>query len=159
MVRVLFVCMGNICRSPMAEGTFRAVAKAAGLEDRFMIDSAGTIGYHAGNGPDPRAQETARKNGIDISGQRSRQVRSADFDEFDYILAMDNDNHRDLTGRCPPNHQDKISMFMSYAPDHPYDEMPDPYYGANNQFDLCFEAAMEASAGLLYAIREKHFPV
>lgn len=142
----------------MAEGTFRAAAQQAGLGDSIMIDSAGTIGYHAGNGPDPRAQETARKNGIDISGQRSRQIRPADFDEFDYILAMDKDNHQDLTNRCPPANREKISMFMSYAPDHPYDEMPDPYYGASNQFDLCFEAAVEASAGLLSFVRQKHFP-
>jgi len=158
VVRVLFVCMGNICRSPMAEGAFRAAVKDAGLEEAIFTDSAGTIGYHAGNGPDPRAQETARRNGIDISGQRSRQVRPADFNDFDYILAMDNDNRHDLTDRCPDHLRGKISMFMSYAPDHPYDEMPDPYYGAKNQFDLCFDAAVHASAGLLSTIITKHFP-
>lgn len=142
----------------MAEGTFRAAVLDAGLDGAIFTDSAGTIGYHAGKGPDPRAQATARRHGIDISRQRSRQVRPADFDEFDYILAMDNDNYRNLTDRCPDHLRAKISMFMSYAPDHPYDEMPDPYYGADNQFDLCFGAAVEASTGLLAAIRAKHFP-
>lgn len=157
MVKVLFVCMGNICRSPMAEGTFRAAVTKAGLDGLFHIDSAGTIGYHAGSPPDRRAQSTARKYGVDITAQRSRQVRDSDFSEFDYILAMDHDNLTDLLTRCPEANQEKISLFMSFAPDHPYDIMPDPYYGADDQFDLCFEAAVQASEGLLTAIRSRHF--
>lgn len=157
MVKLLFVCMGNICRSPMAEGAFRAAVDQAGMTDSITIDSAGTIGYHEGSPPDRRAQATARKNGIDISRQRARQVRDADFDTFDHILVMDHDNYSDLIRRSAPQHHDKIELFMSYAPDHPYEEMPDPYYGADNQFDLCFEAATEAAAGLLQAVREKHF--
>ncbi|NVJ97697.1 MAG: low molecular weight phosphotyrosine protein phosphatase [Alphaproteobacteria bacterium] len=157
MVKVLFVCMGNICRSPMAEGTFRAAVEKADLLGQIGIDSAGTIGYHSGSPPDPRAQDTARKNGVNISSQRSRQVRDTDFKEFDYILAMDHDNLADLMDRCPTSEQHKISLFMSHAPDHPYEIMPDPYYGERNQFDLCFEAAAEASDGLLAAIKNKHF--
>ena len=157
MVKVLFVCMGNICRSPMAEGTFRAAVAAAGMDGSIQIDSAGTIGYHAGSPPDRRAQDTARRNGLDISGQRSRQVRDSDFVEFDYILAMDHDNLADLIARCPKTEQEKISLFMSFAPDHPYDIMPDPYYGADDQFDLCLDAATQASEGLLSTIRARHF--
>ncbi|MFC4348821.1 low molecular weight protein-tyrosine-phosphatase [Kordiimonas lipolytica] len=156
MVKVLFVCMGNICRSPMAEGAFRAAVDKAGLSDRITIDSAGTISYHAGNPPDRRAQATAKKNGIDISGQRARQVRDDDFHTFDHILVMDHDNLQNLMDRAAPEHQGRIELFMSYAPDHPYEEMPDPYYGEVNQFDLCFEAAAEAAAGLLEAIKARH---
>ncbi len=156
MVKVLFVCMGNICRSPMAEGAFRAAVDAAGLSGRIEIDSAGTISYHAGNPPDRRAQATAKKNGIDISRQRARQVRDDDFHTFDHILVMDHDNLQNLMGRAAPEHQDRIELFMSYAPDHPYEEMPDPYYGEVNQFDLCFEAATEAAEGLLAAIKARH---
>lgn len=157
MVKVLFVCMGNICRSPMAEGAFRAAVEAAGLGKDIEIDSAGTIGYHEGSPPDRRAQATAKKNGVDISHQRARRVRDADFATFDYILAMDRENWRDLMERCPHDARDRISMFMDHAPEHPYEEMPDPYYGEANQFDLCFEAARQAADGLLATIRTRHF--
>jgi len=157
MVKVLFVCMGNICRSPMAEGAFRAAVTAAGLDGHFSIDSAGTIGYHAGSPPDSRAQETAKKRGIDISGQRSRKVRDDDFTEFDYIVVMDRDNLEDLKERCPREHHERISLFLTHAPDMPLDEMPDPYYGHRDQFDSCYLAAMDAADGLLALIRERHF--
>lgn len=157
MVKVLFVCMGNICRSPMAEGAFRAAAQKAGVLDKLTIDSAGTIGYHAGSAPDSRAQATAKKRGVDISGQRSRKVTDEDFEDFDYILAMDHDNMTDLTERCPEEHRHKLSLFLSHAPGMPFHEMPDPYYGHHSQFDDCYAAAMDASDGLLAKIREKHF--
>jgi len=140
----------------MAEGAFRAAVDAAGLMDRIEIDSAGTISYHAGSPPDRRAQATAKKNGIDISHQRARQVRDDDFHTFNHILVMDHDNYRDLMARAAPEHHDRIELFMRYAPDHPYEEMPDPYYGEVNQFDLWFEAAQEAAAGLLDAIKARH---
>ena len=155
MVAVLFVCMGNICRSPMAEGTFAEAVKNEGLNDQFAIDSAGTTGYHAGEAPDPRARETSKKNGIDISKQRSRKVRQSDFEEFDYILAMDEDNMSDLLSHCPQEHQHKITLFLSHAPHLPIDEMPDPYYGHDRGFDMCFSAAVDASEGLLSLIKEE----
>ncbi len=157
MTSVLFVCMGNICRSPMAEGAFRAVAKADGLLDKFQIDSAGTIGYHAGSAPDRRAQATAKKNGIDISDQRSRKVTDNDFAAFQHILVMDRENLSDLMERCPPEYSDRIRLFLTYAPDLLGEEMPDPYYGAENQFDVCFEAAVVAANALLADLKKQYF--
>lgn len=141
----------------MAEGAFRSVVKKAGLTENITIDSAGTIGYHAGSPPDPRAIETSKRNGIDIGGQRSRKVQHSDFSEFDYILAMDRDNYRDLIDQCPPEFQSRISMFLGHAPHLSIDEMPDPYYGHTNQFDTCFDAAVDAAEGLLELVRKEHF--
>lgn len=157
MVAVLFVCMGNICRSPMAEGAFRAATEEASLSRNITIDSAGTIGYHAGSAPDLRAQKAAKEKGVDISAQRSRKVRLADFAEFDYILAMDDENFMDLMRACPESHKSKISMFLSHAPHLPIDEMPDPYYGHEHDFDTCFAAAVDAANGLLALIKKEHF--
>lgn len=157
MIRVLFVCMGNICRSPMAEGTFRHAVSKQGLDASFEIDSAGTIGYHAGSPPDKRAQATAKANGIDISAQRSRKVEDRDFEHYDYILVMDDQNYADITERCPEEHKGKVTMFLSHAPHLPIDEMPDPYYGHGNDFDMCFSAAIDASDGLLDLIKSERF--
>ncbi len=157
MLNILFVCMGNICRSPMAEGAFRQAVHEAGLDDQFIIDSAGTIGFHAGSAPDRRAQETTRKRGVDISRQKSRPVVPQDYEEFDYILAMDRDNLEHLIDCCPPEHQHKISLFLTHAPGMPLDEMPDPYYGHSDQFESCYLAAMDAAEGLLAKLKEKHF--
>lgn len=157
MPAVLFVCMGNICRSPMAEGAFRASAEKAGLLDRLTIDSAGTIGYHAGSPPDTRAQNTAKANGVDISNQRSRKVTDDDFEKFDYIMVMDRENYHDLLVRCPDIYKGRIELFLEYAPDMPLKEMPDPYIGHASQFDSCYAAAVDAADGLLSAIKSKHF--
>jgi len=153
---VLFVCMGNICRSPMAEGAFRAAAEKAGLLDRFTIDSAGTIGYHAGAAPDPRAQAAARARGVDISGQTSRKVTDKDFHTFNYILVMDRENYDDLMARCPDELKNRIQLYLRYAASVPIDEMPDPYIGPSSQFDTCYTAAMDAADGLLEALKSKH---
>ncbi len=141
----------------MAEGAFRAAAENAGLLDRFTIDSAGTIGYHAGAAPDPRAQAAASARGVDISGQQSRKVADSDFEAFDYIMVMDRENYDDLMGRCPENLKDRIQLFLGYAPDMPINEMPDPYIGPASQFDTCYAAAMDAADGLLDAIKSRHF--
>ncbi|WP_417449881.1 low molecular weight protein-tyrosine-phosphatase [Kordiimonas sp.] len=156
-VKVLFVCMGNICRSPMAEGAFRRATEQANLAEQFSIDSAGTIGYHAGSAPDDRAIATAKKRGVNIADQRSRKVTEGDFAAFDYILAMDHDNYSDLMERCPDEFKARISLFLSHAPDLPLDEMPDPYYGHRDQFDTCYLAAMDASEGLLIKIKNERF--
>ena len=157
MIGVLFVCMGNICRSPMAEGAFRDAAEKAGILDRLEIDSAGTLGYHAGSPPDMRAQDAARKQGIDISAQRSRKITAGDFEAFDYILVMDLDNFNDVTAQCPEEFQPRISMFLGHAPHLPIDEMPDPYGGHRNDFDVCYNAAIDAADGLLEKIKTEHF--
>ncbi len=156
MTAVLFVCMGNICRSPMAEGAFRSAAEKAGLLDRLTIDSAGTIGYHAGAAPDPRAQAAATARGVDISGHRSRKVTASDFEAFDYIMVMDRENYGDLMARCPDGRQDRIQLFLSYAPGVPIDEMPDPYIGPASQFDTCYNAAADAAEGLLDVLKSQH---
>ena len=157
MTAVLFVCMGNICRSPMAEGAFRAAAEKAGLLDSFTIDSAGTIGYHAGAAPDHRAQAAASTRGVDISGQQSRKVADSDFAAFDYIMVMDRENYDDLMERCPDNLKDRIQLFLSYAPSMPINEMPDPYIGPASQFETCYDAAMDAADGLLETLKSRHF--
>lgn len=141
----------------MAEGAFRSVVAKADLTEDITIDSAGTIGYHAGSPPDPRAQATSKANGVNISDQRSRKVRATDFSDFDYILAMDNDNYRDLMDQCPPEYKSRITMFLSHAPHLPIDEMPDPYYGHESQFDTCFAAAIDAADGLLDLIKKERF--
>ncbi|MFB4204899.1 Low molecular weight protein-tyrosine-phosphatase YfkJ [wastewater metagenome] len=155
-IRVLMVCMGNICRSPTAEGVFRAHVEAAGLGDIIDVDSAGTHGFHIGRAPDRRAQEAATARGIDISGLRARQVDSYDFEAFDYILAMDEANYGILVADAPPSAREHIHRFLSFAADRPESEVPDPYYGGGDGFEHVFDLVDEASAGLLTAIRRDH---
>ena len=155
MVKVLFVCMGNICRSPTAEGVFRHKVKASGLEDRISIDSAGTHAYHVGNPPDPRAQSAALKRDIDLSEQRARRVTIDDFTEFDYVIAMDESNRYDLEAICPSGYQDRIHMFLDFAKTD-LREVPDPYYGQGRGFEIVLNLVEDASEGLLAHIRQNH---
>ncbi len=148
-VSVLFVCMGNICRSPTAHGVFRKLVADAGLEEFIHIDSAGTHAYHVGKAPDPRAQETALRRNLDLSDLRARQVQKEDFARFDYILAMDEDNYHALTLICPAEYQDRIQYFMDYAPHWGVREVPDPYYGGATGFEQVFDMVEEAARGLL----------
>jgi protein-tyrosine phosphatase len=152
---VLFVCLGNICRSPMAEGMFRHVASEAGVLDRFRIDSAGTGSWHAGSPPDGRAQATLRKRGVDISGLRARQVEPEDFHDFDLLLAMDASNRGDLLEIAPKPMQGKVRLFLEFAPHLRTREVPDPYYGGPEGFDRVLEMVEAASAGLLKALTDK----
>ena len=155
-VQVLFVCMGNICRSPTAHGVFRKMVIDEGLSDRIEIDSAGTHAYHVGNPPDTRAQHTANARGIDLSDLRARQARSEDFDEYDYVIAMDKDNYRSLKLISPKDKMDKRYMGLDGAPAVRQREVPDPYYGGPEGFETVFDMVDAASRGLLADIRQKH---
>lgn len=149
MKRILVVCMGNICRSPTGEAILRAKAKARGVN--VEVDSAGTIGYHQGNPPDPRSKAAGEKRGYSFKGIRSRKVVPADFADFDLILAADRANLDDLIAECPKQHQHKLKLFLSYAASN-YDEIPDPYYGGDQGFELVLDLIEEASDGVLNAI-------
>lgn len=156
MIKILFVCMGNICRSPTAEGVFRHIVKQADLEDKIHIDSGGTHAYHVGNEPDQRAQATAMKRGIDLSDQRARKVKTSDFREFHYILAMDDSNYAELKNICPAGEEDRLSLFLDFANDVKEREVPDPYYGGDQGFEHVFDLVENASRGLLEDIRNRH---
>ena len=156
MIRVLFVCTGNICRSPTAEGVFRALLDAEGLGRAIEADSAGTHGYHVGDPPDTRSQAAAARRGIDLSGQRSRLFGAGDFETFDYVLAMDRMNYRTLSIACPARARGRLALFLDFAPSLGFDEVPDPYYGAEDGFEEVLDIVEAASGGLLAAIRETH---
>lgn len=150
---ILFVCMGNICRSPTAEGVFRGKVEAIGLHDQLRIDSAGTHAYHVGEAPDMRSQEYALKRGYNLSTQRARQVNKNDFEEFDLILAMDKDNLHNLQKLCPMQHQHKLKLMMSYASHSPSDIVPDPYYGGGRGFDTVLDYLEDAADGLVKVLK------
>jgi len=153
---VLFVCTGNICRSPSAEGVFRALVERHGLAERIGIDSAGTHAYHIDEPPDPRAQEAARERGVDLSTLRGRQAEPEDFRRFDYLLAMDRENHADLLAICPPGAEGRVRLFLDFAPELGEREVPDPYYGGVASFELVLDMIEAASAGLLAHLRDNH---
>jgi protein-tyrosine phosphatase len=153
-VRVLFVCMGNICRSPTAEAVFRHCVSVAGLQDRIFCDSAGTHDYHIGRAPDARAQQAALRRGYDMSRLRARQVNIRDFAEFDYVLAMDRDNLRLLQQQCGPDNAHKLSLFMKCSENYAGLEVPDPYYGGAQGFELVLDMAEDAAQGQLRRIRD-----
>jgi protein-tyrosine phosphatase len=155
-VKVLFVCMGNICRSPTAHGVFRYLVAEAGLEARIEIDSAGTHGYHVGEPPDERATETALARGVDIGDLRARRAEPEDFLYYDYILAMDQDNYHSLARICPRGMERKLLLLMDYAPDLRRREVPDPYYGGQQGFDQVFDLVEAAARGLLADITRRH---
>lgn len=152
-IKVLFVCTGNICRSPSAEGVFRHYVAQAGLSDQIKTDSAGTHDYHVGDIPDPRAQNAAAKRGYDISTLRGRQVIRRDFVEYDYVLAMDQLNMRHLAPLCPPEHAHKLRLFMEFAYEATTREVPDPYYGTPRDFESVLDLLEAAAEGLLDHVR------
>ncbi len=154
-INVLMVCMGNICRSPLAHGLFEELVQREGLSDRIWVDSAGTHAYHVGEPPDPRSQQTAQSHGIDLSRQRARRVEHPDFEQFDYILAMDRDNYRILMNSAPAEHQHKIRLFLEFAPERPEKEVPDPYYGGPEGFERVYEMVDAAAQGLMADIRQR----
>ncbi len=156
-VKVLFVCMGNICRSPTAEAVFRARVEEAGLGEHILIDSSGTHDYHIGAVPDARTQQAASKRGYDMSALRGRQVEVADFSRFDYVLAMDSANLGNLHQICPPAQRDRVGLFLQYANHHTQREVPDPYYGGADGFERVLDMVEDAAEGLLQHIQKKHF--
>lgn len=149
---ILFCCTGNICRSPTAEGVFAKKVTDAGLAGRFLIDSAGTHGYHVGEPPDPRAQRAARARGYDLSGLRARRIERGDFDRFDLVLAMDQDNCDFLARLCPPSSGHKLKLMMEYARRYTVREVPDPYDGGLEDFLEVLEMLEDATEGLLQSI-------
>jgi protein-tyrosine phosphatase len=152
---VLFVCLGNICRSPTAEGVFRKLLAEAGMDGRVRVDSAGTAGYHEGAQPDARAMAAARARGYDLSGIRARRVVTQDFLTFDLILAMDEDNLADLRSAQPSDARARLGLLLDYAPSRLDRSVPDPYYGGRNGFEQVLDLVSEACAGLLEELRRK----
>lgn len=153
--RVLFVCTGNICRSPTAEGAFRHLLEAAGLAEVVMADSAGTQGYHIGDPPDERSVAAAKARGIDISSLRARRVREAEFDAFDLILAMDREHLRHLRAMRREEHRAEVRLFLDFHPEQHLKDVPDPYYGGRSDFEKVLDLVEEANRSLLASIRAK----
>lgn len=154
MTRILFVCMGNICRSPTAEGVVRKMLEDIYGELRLEVDSAGTHAYHAGSEPDHRTQSAARRRNLDISAQRARQVTREDFEKFDLLLAMDEDNITILQSRCPSEHRGKLRLFLEYG-SLGERNVPDPYYGGETGFERVLDLVEDAARGLLESLRQK----
>lgn len=154
-IRVLMVCLGNICRSPTAEAVFRQHIAAAGLDGLIEVDSAGTSDWHLGEPPDPRSMRAAAERLYDLSALRARQVRVRDFEDFDYILAMDRQNLAHLEELCPVACQEKLGLFLTYG-DTGWDEVPDPYNSGREGFNLVLDLVESASLSLLQEIRQRH---
>ncbi|MCE5180489.1 MAG: low molecular weight phosphotyrosine protein phosphatase [Betaproteobacteria bacterium] len=150
-IKILFVCMGNICRSPTAEGVFRQQIADAGMSDRVEIDSAGTHDYHVGSPPDNRTRLAALQRGYDLSNLRGRQVELKDFQEFDYILVMDGANLAELDRICPAQHRHKVNLFMEFSCGEKR-EVPDPYYGGSKGFENVLNMLEDGASGLLTRI-------
>ena len=150
--RILFFCMGNICRSPTAEGVMRAKLAAAGMD--VEVDSAGTHGYHVGAPPDDRTQDHALKRGYDLSTLRARQLEAADFERFDLVLAMDSDNLNRARTLCPPSQRHRLKLLMAYAPAEHGRVVPDPYYGGAADFETVLDLVEVACDGLLAELRQ-----
>lgn len=155
MTRILMVCLGNICRSPLAQGVMEQRLRKSGLFHEIKVDSAGTHGYHVGESPDPRAMEAAARRGYDISGQRARRVRDGDFQSFDYIFAMDHENLQHLTARCPAAEAERIKLLLDYAPGADGQEVPDPYYGGEDGFEQVLDLIEAAVDGFLLELKAR----
>lgn len=150
--KILFVCMGNICRSPTAEAVMRKYVADAGMQDYVVVDSAGTHDYHVGKPPDPRAQTAGRKRGYDLAPLRARQLAPADFESFDLLLGMDFNNLEVLHAMCPPQHRPKVGLLMAYAGNRNATIVHDPYYRSAKDFDLVLDYIEDACRGLVQTI-------
>ena len=156
--RVLFVCMGNICRSPTAEGVFRKLLGERAPQLDVLIDSAGTHAFHVGEPPDPRAQRATLRRGVDLSAQRARRVTEHDFARFELVLAMDEQNREALLEICPPEHRSRVRLLLEFAPHVGRTEVPDPYYGGSNGFEHVLDLVEEAVVGVLEHLRRTNPP-
>lgn len=154
--RVLFVCTGNICRSPTAEAVLRRMAEDAGLGDRIETDSAGLGGWHVGEPPDARAIEAGARRGYDLAPLRARQVARRDFDDFDLLIGLDRGHGRHLTAQRPPESAAQVRLLLDYAPAPARGDVPDPYYGGTAEFEHALDLIEAGTAGLLDAIRRDH---
>ncbi len=154
-MKILFVCTGNICRSPTAEGIARHKLRDAGLDATVSVDSAGTHDYHAGEEPDPRARKAARSRGYDLSGQRAREVMPSDFDRFDFVLAMDRGHYQQLKRLCPRGREDRVRMFTEFVPGKVRD-VPDPFYGSPRGFEEVLDLVETGTDGLIAFLRQEY---
>ncbi len=154
-MKILFVCLGNICRSPTAEGVLRALAAREAPDLPLEVDSAGTAAYHVGQPPDPRTRAAAARRGYDLSALRARTVEPADFELFDLILAMDRENLNALQRRAPPHTHERLRLFLEFAPDAMPGDVPDPYYGGPNGFEEVLDLVEAATRGLLAHLRQR----
>lgn len=155
-VSVIFVCLGNICRSPTAHAVFRDMVRSERLEQEILIDSAGTAAWHSGKHADSRSIQVAQGRGIEMIDLRARQVDLGDIIQFDYVLAMDESNYQDLIELSLPEYQHKIRMFLEFAPEYEEEEVPDPYYGGAKGFNHVFDLVTAASHGLLNDIKQQY---
>lgn len=154
-MRILFVCLGNICRSPTAEGVLRTLAAREAPELRLEVDSAGTADFHVGEPPDPRTQAAGLRRGYDLAALRARVIEPADFGHFDLILAMDEDNLRVLRRRAPAHVHERLRLLLEFAPDADSRDVPDPYYGGPNGFEEVLDLVEAATRGLLTHLRQR----
>lgn len=155
MVKVLFVCLGNICRSPTAHGIFEKMVISAGLQDKIGVDSCGTGSWHVGQPPDERTLKTARERGYDISHLRARKLAAEDFDRFDYILSMDTRNLADVIKKAPADYKGQIKLLLDFSKERNVLEVPDPYYGGDEGFDRIFNMIESACECLLDELKKK----
>jgi protein-tyrosine phosphatase len=154
-IRILFVCTGNICRSPSAEAVLRQLAEAAGLADRLEIDSAGLGDWHLGEAPDPRAQDAVAARGYAMGSQIARQVTPDDFERYDLVLAMDSGHWKELKRICPPARRQSLHKFLDFAPETGRQDVPDPYYGDARGFELMMDLVEAGARGLLTHVAER----
>lgn len=154
-VRVLFVCTGNICRSPTAEGVFRELVRHENLHGRVFADSAGTHGYHVGEAPDRRSQSAAARRGYDLTSLRARQITASDLVEFDYLLAMDRGHLASINATAPTRSRSHVSLLMDFSRHHQGEDVPDPYYGGSRGFEHVLDLIEAGTAGLLAEIKKK----
>ncbi len=157
VIQVLMVCLGNICRSPTAHGVMNKCIENQGLSNNIKVDSAGTGNWHIGEQPDRRAIEAAAQRGYSLQALRARQVVAADYQQFNYILAMDRTNLKELRAACPQAHLSKLQLLLEFA-DSNHESVPDPYYSGQSGFELVLDLVEEACANLLAHIRSQHFP-
>ena len=155
-INILFVCMGNICRSPMAHGVFQSLVEQHSLQETIAVDSAGTYAYHTGEPPDSRARAVAAQRGYSLEHLRARKVKALDFTAFDLILAMDHQNHADLLARCPKASKGRVRLLLDFARRAGYEEVPDPYYGGLDGFESVLDMIEDACAGLLEHLQTRH---